>query len=140
MDIPIARQKLYEQNQCTAEQIESFEKQLRGRSFALLASWHYNIKEKGDKAKLLVLKKYFESIKKENEIFSKNIKIYRDNYLEFFKIFKTPLKKYWLGNAQGFDVINFDAEIVKSGAESMAEVIRSKFGHRAVQLIKELLR
>lgn len=61
---------------------------------------------------------------------------------EFFEIFGVRLLDYWdfiAGYDCGFNVVKFDDKVIRSGNDSMANVIRAKYGDRAHDLVKSLL-
>lgn len=55
----------------------------------------------------------------------------------FKRVFYTDLANYW--DFTGFDIVRFDDEYIKSGDNSMEDVVRERFGDNAVELIKDLL-
>jgi hypothetical protein len=71
------------------------------------------------------------------EMFQKNFQK-RKLGREFDRVFGVALANYF-DNFTGFDVIGFDDEVVKSGDGCMADVVREKYGQRALDMIEELL-
>jgi hypothetical protein len=59
---------------------------------------------------------------------------------DFERIFKVKLSDYWLGPMFGFDVTEFDDDVVKSGNQSPRAAIQQTYGSEAVKLVEELLR
>ena len=57
---------------------------------------------------------------------------------EFLETFHTSLSGYF-DNLLGFDVVLFDDGHIHSGEESMADVVRERYGDGGVLLIEQLL-
>lgn len=56
----------------------------------------------------------------------------------FQQTFKTSLQRF-MNPFTGFDVIAFDDVVVKSGDLAMSDVVRDRWGERAVKIIEELI-
>lgn len=57
---------------------------------------------------------------------------------EFLAIFKLQLRKY-MSSLTGFDIIKFD-EWLQSGDRAASDVVRERYGQRAVDLLTEIIR
>lgn len=57
---------------------------------------------------------------------------------EFFLIFGVALRSY-MDPYTGFDICRFDDEFIKSGDDSMEDVVRRKYGTGAVEIIRALI-
>jgi len=69
---------------------------------------------------------------------------YRERYVflteceAFFLHFRVPLKKFWLGNIMGFDILAFD-KWLECGERSCSEVVLEKYGQDAVNCVKRII-
>lgn len=76
------------------------------------------------------------------KVLSDNLSILRKYNEEFRNIFKVELRKFWLNNIFGFDIVAFDEFLKDTGCYSqlpdscsMKEAIEKKYGQRASQVI-----
>ena len=68
-----------------------------------------------------------------------NISILRKYNEEFRNIFKVLLKKFWINNLVGFDIVAFDEFLETPQNYSMRQIIEEKYGERAVYVILRLI-
>lgn len=73
------------------------------------------------------------------KVVSDNLSILRKYNEEFRNIFKVPLKKFWINNLVGFDIVAFDEFLETPQNYSMRQIIEEKYGKRAVQVILGLI-
>lgn len=58
---------------------------------------------------------------------------------EFQRIFRMRLKLFWIDNILGFDIVAFDKAVGCPDGIALADHLRTKYGQRAVDLIKLLI-
>lgn len=68
-----------------------------------------------------------------------NLNTLRQYNEEFRNIFKVPLKKFWINNLVGFDIVAFDEFLETPQNYSMRQIIEEKYGERAVYVILRLI-
>jgi hypothetical protein len=86
-----------------------------------------------------MVNKQREKMTEIKEILISNSKKFQQYADSFQRVFGVGLKKYWINHVLGFDIIKFDKEVIKSGARSMAEVVKKKYGKEGLDLINVLI-
>lgn len=59
---------------------------------------------------------------------------------EFQRIFGMPLKRFWIDNIMGFDIVAFDKAVGCPENMALGEYLPAKYGQRAFGLIKLLIK
>lgn len=138
------RKALYAENDLDKDTIKRFESDLSNPvKLGILRKWYKVTVASDEQAKDEILALHFQSVKKnasnEQDAILANA-LARDKYhAKFFEIFRVPLNRYWGGNVLGFDALKFDAEVVKSGDQSVYDAANSKWGPDAVEVLKGLV-
>lgn len=123
----------------TQELMQKLHDQVERDFFKLVDVYKITVQGTHEEIGNAILTQYFTGLIDTEARMAARVHAREKHWGNFIRIFGVPLSKYWENNLLGFNITQFDRDIVKSGDVAMCDAIFARWGEEAAEMIQELV-